>query len=106
MRKEKPGYAYIWEYTVRQGCVDEFERAYGPSGAWVELFARASGYIRTELHRDRATPNRYVTIDYWDSAASWEAFRSDMSAEFEAIDSRCEKLTLAEREIGRLDPVG
>ncbi len=99
------GYAYIWEYAVRPERVTEFEDAYGPNGAWVELFRRAKGYVRTEFHRDRNDPNRYLTIDYWDSAEAWEAFRNDMASEFEAIDARCEGFTLEEREIGRFDPV-
>ena len=54
MGGEEPGYAYIWEYTVRPERVAEFEQAYGPDGEWVRLFRRAGGYVRTELHRDRA----------------------------------------------------
>jgi len=100
------GYAYIWEYTVRPECVAEFEDVYGPNGRWVKLFKKAKGYVRTELHRDRQNANRYVTIDYWESADAWERFRTDMSSEFEAIDSQCAKFTLDEQELGRLDPVG
>lgn len=96
----------MWEYVVRPGCVAEFEEAYGPDGVWVELFRRAEGYVGTELHRDRRDGNRYVTIDYWESAEAWEGFREEMAAEFEAIDARCERLTLTEREIGRLDRIG
>ena len=106
MATQRHGYAYIWEYSVRPECVADFEKAYGPSGDWVELFKRAKGYVRTELHRDRRNVNRYVTIDYWDSMEAWEAFRAGMSSEFDAIDARCEDFTLTEREIGRLDPIG
>ena len=106
MASQRPGYAYIWEYSVRPECVADFEEAYGPNGPWVEIFKRARGYVRTELHRDRRNANRYLTIDYWDSAEAWEAFRTGMSSEFEAIDARCEGFTLKEREIGRLDPIG
>jgi heme-degrading monooxygenase HmoA len=106
MASQRPGYAYIWEYSVRPECVADFEKAYGPSGPWVELFRRAGGYVRTELHRDRRNANRYLTIDYWESAEAWEAFRSGKSSEFEAIDARCEGFTLEEHEIGRLDPIG
>lgn len=106
MASPTPGYAYIWEYVVRPGRVAEFEEAYGPNGAWVELFRGAPGYVRTELHRDRSDPHRYLTIDYWDSAEAWEAFRAARFAEFEALDARCEELTLEEREIGRLELIG
>ena len=106
MASQRPGYAYVWEYLVRPECVGAFEEAYGPNGPWVDLFNRASGYVRTELHRDRRNPNRYVTIDYWDSDVAWEAFRTAMSLEFEAIDVRCQDFTVEEREIERLHPIG
>jgi len=106
MGSRQPGYAYIWEYRVRPECTSEFESAYGPNGRWVELFRRAKGYVRTELHRDRRNANRYVTIDYWESVEAWEAFRTRESAAFDAIDTQCGELTLEEHEIGAFDPIG
>ena len=88
-------------YTVRPEHVTEYERAYHPDGTWVELFRRANGYLRTELHRDQGNPLRYITIDYWTSFEAWEAFRSEFAAEFEQLDAVCEGYTEAEREIGR-----
>lgn len=105
MTSGRPGYAYIWEYVVRPEHVARFEQTYRPDGAWVDLFKRAPGYIRTELHRDRQNPNRFLTIDYWESVEAWDEFRVETSSEFEALDSRCEELTLEEREIGKLEPV-
>lgn len=99
------GYAYVWEYSVRPERVAEFEEAYGPNGLWVQLFRRAEGHVRTELHRDRGNPLRYLTIDYWESAEAWETFRASLSSEFEATDARCEDFTLEERELGRFWPV-
>ena len=100
------GYMYMWEFIVAPGREAEFEPAYGPDGDWVALFRRAPGYLRTELHRDRANPRRYVTIDYWESQAAWEAFRARFAREFEAIDRRCAGWTTSETEIGRFEPAG
>jgi quinol monooxygenase YgiN len=105
MTSQSLGYVYIWEYTVLPERVVDFERAYGPDGAWVALFKRANGYIRTELYQDRHISNRYLTIDCWESKEAWQAFRTVLSAEFEAIDAQCEGFTLEEREIGQLTPV-
>jgi quinol monooxygenase YgiN len=98
-------YVYLWEYVVAADRLAEFERTYGPSGEWVRLFRGAAGYLRTELHRDRANAGRFVTVDYWESAAAWEAFRAERAREFEALDARCEALTESEREIGRFETV-
>lgn len=101
----RPRHAYIWEYMVRLECAEAFEKAYGSEGDWVRLFRRAEGYVSTELFRDASNERRYLTVDTWDSAESWEAFRRDFADEFEAIDARCEELTEDEREIARVHPV-
>ncbi len=99
------GYAYVWEYLVHPERMAEFEAAYGRSGDWARLFRTGPGYVRTELHRDRADPRRFLTIDYWETMHDWARFRADRAEEFKALDRRCEKLTERELEIGRFDPV-
>ena len=98
-------YVYIWEFIVAPEQRDAFERTYGPSGDWVQLFRRATGYLRTELHRDRSQPQRFITIDYWESKEAWEAFRTRFAHEFEALDGKCAAWTTHEAEIGRFEPV-
>lgn len=100
-----PAYVYLWEFQVAPDKVAAFEQAYGPAGDWVRLFRRAPGYARSELHRDLLNPQRFVTVDYWESRAAWEDFRSRFAAEFAALDARCETLTLRETELGRFEPV-
>jgi quinol monooxygenase YgiN len=94
------GFAYMWEFDVKPGSVDEFRKLYGPDGEWVQLFSNAEGYLRTELHRDIRTPLRFVTVDYWKSETHLERFRRHRAAEFEEIDSRGEALTESENMIG------
>ena len=96
-------YVYMWEYIVAPDQATAFEDTYGSSGEWTHLFRRAPGYVRTELLRDRTRSERYVTIDYWESEKAWEAFRSRFSGDFDTLDSRCEKWTRRETEIGRFE---
>jgi heme-degrading monooxygenase HmoA len=98
-------YMYIWEFRVRPGREGEFRDAYGPDGPWVQLFRRASGYLRSELYRDRVNTNRFLTFDYWESEAAWRTFRLQFATEYQSIDARCEALTASESEIGRFEPV-
>ncbi len=95
----------VWEFRVRKGREAEFEQAYGPTGEWAELFKRGEGYLGTELLRDTANRQRYVTIDLWTSPAAYEAFRSRWRQEYEAIDRLCEALTEHEALLGLLAPV-
>ena len=98
-------YVCAWEFVVRSGRVPEFERIYGADGEWARFFRQASGYQRTELHRDRTQPKRFLTLDFWESREACERFRAAHAAEYEALDARCEALTEREREIGRFEPV-
>lgn len=96
-------FCYIWEYTLRPGSEEAFERSYGAHGTWARFFERDKQYVRTELLRDREDPLRYLTIDYWLSREACEAFRVRHQAEFEALDRSCEALTLHERHVGDFD---
>lgn len=99
------GFVCAWEYVVRPGCVEEFERIYGSDGEWARLFRRSAGYRCTELHRDRSQPQRFLTLDFWDSSEALDRFRRSHAHEYAALDARCEALTEREREVGRFEPV-
>jgi len=90
-------YVYVWEFDVAEGRTAEFEEIYGPEGAWVALFRRASGYRATRLVRSAEHRRRYFTVDEWDSKAGYDAFRRQFANEFEALDRRCESLTVSEQ---------
>ena len=98
-------YVYVWEFEVRPGCEAEFERNYGPEGSWVTLFRTAGGHLDTTLLRDVDQGRRYLTIDRWESEASYRSFRTARALEFTALDARCEALTVSERELGRFEVV-
>lgn len=93
-------FVYIWEYLVAPTSQAEFEREYGPGGSWVALFARAPGYLGTSLLRDRSRPDRFLTVDRWESEEAHSEFRKAFRAEFEALDARCEVLTRSETLLG------
>jgi heme-degrading monooxygenase HmoA len=98
-------YTYIWEYEVPASEEAEFLTHYAPDGTWVDLFRRSPGYLATELYRDRARPQRFVTIDHWRSEAAFRDFRSRFAAEFEALDHRCARLTRHEASLGEFRSV-
>ena len=90
----------IWEFTVREERVAEFEKFYSATGSWAALFRRSFGFVGTTLLRDTQTPHRYVTIDRWDSVASHRLMRERMAEEYAVMDHDCEALTESERQIG------
>lgn len=93
-------YIAIWEFTVPADRTDAFIEAYGPAGLWAQLFRRAAGYRGTELYRDRAAPDRFVTLDFWLSEAAWLEFKAAFADDYAALDRQCEALTTGERRVG------
>jgi heme-degrading monooxygenase HmoA len=98
-------FVVVWEFLVRPGCEARFEKAYGQEGAWVQLFRTNPHFVRTELQRDLSQRNRYWTLDFWTSEAAYNEFRVAHTSDYERIDGECERLTAAERELGRFTPV-
>ncbi len=97
------GYAYLWEFIVKPDRLEEFQREYGPQGAWVALFRQARGYVESLLLRDAANPRRFLTLDRWESAEAYRVFRSGFSRQYEELDRRCERLTAQESSLGVFD---
>jgi heme-degrading monooxygenase HmoA len=98
-------YAIVWRYRVSPPSAVAFERAYGPEGAWVELFRGHPGFIGTELVR-AADPGVYLTIDRWSSAIAYETFLRDAHAEYERLDAELASLTESEELVARGEAAG
>lgn len=99
-------YAIVWQFRPVSGREAEFERAYGPSGAWAQLFRRGEGYLGTALLRPADGPGGYLTVDRWASREAYEAFRARLAAEYAALDATMEALTESEALVGVFEPVG
>lgn len=95
--------AYLWSFEVAPGRERDFERIYGPDGDWARLFARAPGYLGTELLQDALRAGRYLTIDRWASGSAFESFKQEWKAEYAALDRACEALTLSETPLGAFE---
>lgn len=105
-KKNTTEFVTVWEFRVKSGKRREFERAYGPDGAWAELFRTGKGHIRTELIRDLEMPRRYLTIDSWRSREAYLSFKRKNRAEHEAIDEKCASLTEDEVLVGEFQGLG
>jgi heme-degrading monooxygenase HmoA len=90
----------VWEFEVAAGQRAEFVRRYGPEGDWVALFRRAPGYVDTRLLADRTSRTRFLTLDRWRSPEDYEAFQAQHRADYDALDRKCEGLTVREAHLG------
>jgi heme-degrading monooxygenase HmoA len=96
-------YVVIWRFRPLVGRESEFERAYGPSGEWAQLFRRGEGYLGTELLRRSGNPREYVTLDRWASRTAYEAFRARFSGQYRRLDHRLEELSEEEAPLGAFE---
>ena len=92
----------LWEYEVKRGSEELFERQYGPDGEWVRLFRQGAQYRGTRLLRDVSAERVYVTMDCWESRAAYVEFREKWAAEYAGIDTKCEDLTTSERNLAEI----
>jgi heme-degrading monooxygenase HmoA len=90
----------LWEFEVKPGCEERFERVYGPGGDWAKLFRSDSNYQETRLLRDATRAAIYLTMDFWNSRQAYERFMESHAAEYKELDAANESLTLGERKIG------
>ncbi|WP_136709551.1 antibiotic biosynthesis monooxygenase [Agromyces sp. H66] len=79
-------YEIVWTYDVASARREAFERAYGADGDWARLFARGDGFLEVVLLADAAVPGRYLTIDRWRDAASFERFQAEHGDAYAALD--------------------
>ena len=87
----------VWEYEV-PGHQAAFIAAYAADGPWAELFARADGFLGTELYRD-GRADRFLTIDRWRSEADWQSFLHAFGSAYDDLDAQLEGLAAAERSV-------
>jgi heme-degrading monooxygenase HmoA len=85
----------LWEFEVKPGGEERFEKVYGPGGDWAQLFRSGTDHRETRLLHDSFRPVVYVTMDFWNSQQAYEEFLRTHHAEYQAIEALGEKLTSA-----------
>jgi heme-degrading monooxygenase HmoA len=98
-------FVVVWEFRVKPGGESEFERHYSANGTWAELFRRDPAYQGTDLLRDRTDPQRYVTLDRWADAESYEKFLAAAGDSYKELDRQMEGLTVGEQKMGAFTTV-
>ncbi|HUD13817.1 MAG TPA: antibiotic biosynthesis monooxygenase [Terracidiphilus sp.] len=93
-------FVVVWQFEIAEEMVAAFEAAYGPDGAWAQLFRTSPDYLGTELLRDAYIPGSYLTIDRWASEDDFRAFRKAHDPEYESLDRSSDSLTSRETRIG------
>ncbi len=96
----------LWEFHVKSGMEQMFEKVYGATGDWASLFGKSPGYRGSRLVQDVAGGRRYFTLDYWASRGEFEAFCKENEAAYTELDKWCGSMTDSERHLGEIETPG
>ena len=90
----------VWEFVVKEEARGQFDLAYGPGGAWSELFAQCPGFRGTTVLHDTQDPRRYLTIECWDTGSRREQVLAEREAEYAALDAALDDWIESKTEVG------
>lgn len=91
----------VWECEVPGDRAEAFTAACAADSGWGVLFGRAAGFLGTQLYRDAARADRFLTIDRCQDEQNWRSFLNAFGSAYEAStpnsralpppDDRCPK---------------
>jgi len=92
--------AVIWQFDVKQGHEEEFEKLYGVDGEWTALNRQTRSYLGSSFLRDQNRSSRYVLVEYWSEMLVYEQHKGSRSAKIDAIEIRRAELVDAMEPLG------
>jgi heme-degrading monooxygenase HmoA len=90
----------VWEFVVKEEATGQFELAYGPGGAWSNLFARSQGFRGTTLLRDMKNPHRYLAVDLWDTESQRDQVLAENKDKYAELQATLDDWTESKTEMG------
>jgi len=93
----------LWEFEVKPGSEEKFEKVYGAEGAWARLFGQDVAYRGTRLVKDVERVRVYLTLDFWETRETYEKFKRENAAEYRRIDRECEGMAVREIRVGEYE---
>ena len=90
----------VSEFIVKEEVRGQFELVFGPGGAWSKLFTLCPGFRGTTLLRDTKNPQRYLTIDLWDTLIQREQALVEQKTEYADLEAAFADWTDSRIELG------
>ena len=92
--------AVVWQFEVREGREDEFERFYGADGPWTAISRRSRSFLGSSFLKDLGQPNRYVVVEYWSEMVVYERHHADFADEVVELEQQRAALVRAMQPLG------
>ena len=80
--------AVVWQFDVREGRQQEFERFYGAGGPWTALSRRSRSFLGSSFLKALAQPDRYIVIEYWSEMVVYERHRKSVLTDMHTLEER------------------
>jgi len=90
----------IWAFVVKAQTRGQFELAYGPGGAWSNLFTRCPGFRGITVLRDQKNLCRYLTIELWETEDQRENVLVENEAEYAHLEALLAEWIESKTEVG------
>jgi hypothetical protein len=90
----------INEFIVKEDARGHFELAYGPGGAWSNLFGRSSGFRGTTVLCDTENPRRYLIIDLWDTVEQRDQALKERKSDYSDVQDTFNEWTESKADLG------
>jgi quinol monooxygenase YgiN len=84
--------AFVWNFEIKPGRHDAFERLYGADGEWTALSRRSRSYLGSSFLRDLARPTRYLVVEYWSEMVVYERHTANFRDEIARLEKERELL--------------
>lgn len=93
----------VSEVVVKHEASGLFALAYGPGGAWSDLFTRAAGFRGITVLRDAHDPQHFVIIEVWDGAEQRVQAITAHADAYAALQATLDEWIESTRELGTFD---
>ena len=80
--------AVVWQFDVKPGQQETFERFYGADSEWAALSRRSRSFLGSSFLRDQAQDTRYLLVEYWSEMVVYERHQADFSDELQALEAQ------------------
>ena len=90
----------MWQFDVKKGREEEFEKLYGVDGDWTALNRQTRSYLGSSFLHDQNRSSRYLLIEYWSEMIVYEQHRGSRSAKVDALKERSAALVVSVEPLG------
>jgi len=84
--------AVVWQFDVKPGSQQAFEKFYGADGEWTALGRRSRSFLGSSFLRDQARNTNYLLIEYWSEMVVYERHLRSVADTARQLEGRRDEL--------------